>query len=218
MNKKKSNPADGKKEINISHGKNIRMDQQQFEAANAEIGEDKDIKAEGQESTDENSEYTSVSSEMKDDLATRLEKAEQEKAEWYDKYLRLSAEFDNYRKRTLKEKADMLRSANEDLLKDILPIIDDFERGIDHIEKAPDFDALKIGVQLIYNKFNEFIKQNGLKEIAALGQPFDLDFHEAVTKIPAPSEEMKGKILDVVEKGYLLNDKVIRYAKVVVGE
>jgi molecular chaperone GrpE len=218
MSKKTSNTTEVKKDKNISHEKKIGMDQQQIDAVNAEIGQEKDIKAEGQEKFDEKTEDTSVEPEMQDDLATQLEKAEQEKREWYDKYLRLSAEFDNYRKRTLKEKAEMLRFANEDLLQDILPIIDDFERGIDNIEKARDFESLKTGVQLIYNKFSDFIKQNGLKEIDARGQVFDLDFHEAVTKIPAPSEEMKGKIVDVIEKGYLLNDKVIRYAKVIVGE
>jgi molecular chaperone GrpE len=154
----------------------------------------------------------------KAEKVSALDKAKQEAHEWHDKYLRLSAEFDNYRKRTLKEKADLLRIANEDLLKDILAVIDDFERGIDTMDKSEDLDALKEGIHLIYNKFGDFIKQKGLKEIEAMGKPFDLDYHEAVTKIPAPSEKLKGSIVDVIEKGYILNDKVVRYAKVVVGE
>jgi molecular chaperone GrpE len=110
------------------------------------------------------------------------------------------------------------RSSDLEILKGMLPVIDDFERGIDSIEKSSDIEALKTGVRLIYNKFCEFIKQNGLKEIEARDQAFNLDLHEAVTAVPAPSENQKGKILDVIEKGYTLNDKVIRYAKVVLGE
>jgi molecular chaperone GrpE len=149
---------------------------------------------------------------------TNLAKAEDSSREWQDKYIRLSAEFDNYRKRTLKEKSDLIKQANSDLLKDILPVIDDFERGIDHIDKTEDLEGLKKGIGLIYNKFAEFIRQNGIKEIEAKDKDFDIDFHEALTKIPAPTEAMKGKVVDVIEKGYLLNDRVIRYAKVVVGE
>ena len=107
---------------------------------------------------------------------------------------------------------------NEELLKDLLTVVDDFERGIDTIDKSNDLNALKSGIHLIYNKFSEFIKQKGLKEIEAIEKDFDLDYHEAVTKIPAPSEDLKGKIVDVIEKGYILNEKVVRYAKVVVGE
>lgn len=166
----------------------------------------------------QNKDITSEPEDSKADKVSKLEKAKQEAHEWHDKYLRLSAEFDNYRKRTLKEKADLLRLANEDLLKDILSVIDDFERGIDTMDKSEDLDALKQGIHLIYNKFGEFIKQKGLKEIEALEKPFDIDYHEAVTKIPAPAEKLKGSVVDVIEKGYILNEKVIRYAKVVVGE
>ena len=147
-----------------------------------------------------------------------MEEAENKSREWQDKYLRLSAEFDNYRKRTLKEKADLLRYANEDLLMKILSVMDDFERGLQIIDKSDDVVALKEGIHLIYNKFQEFTKQNGIKEIEAMNQEFNIDFHEAMTKIPAPAEELKGKVVDVIEKGYMLGDKVIRYAKVVVGE
>jgi len=112
----------------------------------------------------------------------------------------------------------LLKFANEDLLKKILPVIDDFERGIQIIDLSEDIVALKTGIHLIYNKFNDFIKQNGIKEIGALNLTFDLDYHEAMTKIPASSEDLKGKVVDIIEKGYMLGDKVIRYSKVVVGE
>ncbi|HSH52675.1 MAG TPA: nucleotide exchange factor GrpE [Bacteroidales bacterium] len=149
----------------------------------------------------------------------KKEKSDKEKLEELnDKYLRLAAEYDNYRRRTLKEKIELSKSAGEDVLVNILPVMDDFERGLVSIDKAKELDAIKEGLLLIYNKFKEFLKQRGVKEIEALEQDFDTDVHEAVTKIPAPREELKGKIVDVIEKGYLLNDKVIRYAKVVIGE
>ena len=135
-----------------------------------------------------------------------------------DKYLRLSAEFDNYRKRTLRERMELTKTAAESVMLSILPVVDDFERAMHSIDQGMDFEATKEGILLIYNKFKEFNKQNGITEIEAIGQPFDTDLHEALTKIPAPSEEMKGKIIDVIQKGYYLNDKVIRFAKVVVGE
>lgn len=135
-----------------------------------------------------------------------------------DKYLRLSAEFDNFRKRTLKEKMELTKTASESVLTNIISVIDDFDRAIQAISLTSDIDATKEGISLIYNKFKEFTKQNGVNEIDAVGQDFNTDVHEAIIKIPAPSEEMKGKIVDVIQKGYYLNDKVIRFAKVVVGE
>jgi molecular chaperone GrpE len=148
----------------------------------------------------------------------KLTAAEENARDWQDKYIRLAAEFDNYRKRTIKEKTELIKQANGELLKDMLPIIDDFERGLVTIEKTEDVEGMKKGVSLIYTKFAEFIRQNGLKEIEAKNKEFDIDFHEALTKIPAPDESLKGKVVDVIEKGYILNDRVIRYAKVVVGE
>lgn len=138
--------------------------------------------------------------------------------EMKDKYLRLSAEFDNYRKRTLREKADMLKYAAEDTLRDMLPVIDDLDRAMQAVESATDIDSLKQGIALITNKFHEFIKGKGVREIECIGQPLDTDLHEAISKIPAPDEAQKGKIIDVVQKGYTLNEKVMRFAKVVVGE
>jgi molecular chaperone GrpE len=135
-----------------------------------------------------------------------------------DKYLRLSAEFDNYRKRTLKEKMELTKTAGEQILVNILPVMDNFERAIKSIEDAKEVEAIKEGIMHIYKNFGEFLKQNGVAEIDSANAVFDTDLHEALTKIPAPSEELKGKVVDCIEKGYKLNDKVIRYAKVVVGE
>jgi len=154
----------------------------------------------------------------KDKTHEQIEKLEKEIAEVKDKHLRLQAEFDNFRKRTLKEKMELLKSGGETVLTSILPVIDDLERALAAFSEVEDESPFKQGVILIYNKFQEFLKQNGIKEIDAKGKDFDTDLHEAITKIPAPAEEMKGKIVDVVQKGYLLNEKVIRFAKVVIGE
>jgi molecular chaperone GrpE len=135
-----------------------------------------------------------------------------------DKYLRLQAEFDNYRKRTIKERAELLKSASEDVLTGLLNVVDDMNRAMEIVGKAEDVEAVKTGMELIDQKFKDFIKQKGVIEIEALHQEFDTDLHEAVTKIPAPEEKLKGKIVDVIQKGYKLNDKVIRFAKVVIGE
>ncbi len=138
--------------------------------------------------------------------------------ELQDKYLRLSAEFDNYRKRTIRERADLIKSAGEDVLSGILPVVDNFERALAHLTDAKEPDAIKEGILLIYNKFREFISQRGIKEISALNLPFDADLHDAVAKMPVTEKEKHNLIIDVVEKGYYLNDKIIRHAKVVVGE
>ena len=135
-----------------------------------------------------------------------------------DKYLRLSAEFDNYRKRTMKEKAELILNGGEKSLSSILPVVDDFERAIKTMETATDVQAVKEGVELIYNKFMATLAQNGVKVIETKDQPLNTDYHEAIAVIPAPSEAQKGKILDCVQTGYTLNDKVLRHAKVVVGE
>jgi molecular chaperone GrpE len=138
--------------------------------------------------------------------------------ELQDKYLRLSAEFDNYRKRTHREKTEMIKTASEELLKKIIPVVDDMERGLNAVNNAVDLNAVKEGMNLIYLRFKEFLQQQGLKEIDAMNHEFNTDFHEAVTKIPVTDESLKGKVVDVIEKGYYLHDKVIRYPKVVVGE
>ena len=151
-------------------------------------------------------------------LEKELEDAQAVIEEQKDKYLRLSAEFDNYRKRTMKEKAELILNGGEKSISSILPVIDDFERAIKTMETAKEVKAVKEGVELIYNKFMAVMAQNGVKVIETKDQPLDTDYHEAIAVIPAPSEEQKGKILDCVQTGYTLNDKVIRHAKVVVGE
>lgn len=153
-----------------------------------------------------------------EELAKQLEEAQATIEEQKDKYLRLSAEFDNYRKRTMKEKAELILNGGEKTISNILPIIDDFERAIKTMETATDVQAVKEGVELIYSKFMATLAQNGVKAIETKDKPLDTDFHEAIAVIPAPSEEQKGKILDCVQTGYTLNDKVIRHAKVVMGE
>ena len=147
-----------------------------------------------------------------------LEKLQAEVENMKDKYLRLSAEFDNYRKRTMKEKAELILNGGEKSISSILPIVDDFERALKNMETAEDVAAVREGVELIYNKFMTILGQNGVKVIETKEQPLNTDFHEAIAVIPAPAEELKGKILDCVQTGYTLNDKVIRHAKVVVGE
>jgi molecular chaperone GrpE len=138
-------------------------------------------------------------------------------AEMQDKYLRLSAEFDNYRKRTLKEKMDISKYAGEDILLKIIPFMDDFDRAVNHLNETTDYEGMKSGIELIYNKFGDFLKQNGVEEIEAMNSNFDVDIHEAVAKLPV-DEKMKGKVVDVVQKGDYLQDKVLRFSKVVVGE
>lgn len=133
-------------------------------------------------------------------------------------YLLLMAEFDNFRKRTLREKADLIKNGGENCMKAILPVVDDFERGLAAVEKSNDLEAVKEGMNLIYNKFKTYLEQNGVKEIPTQGADFDTEYHEAVTTFPAPDPAQKGKVIDTVQKGYTLNDKVIRFAKVVVGE
>lgn len=165
------------------------------------------------EQTEEN-----VSLSPEEQLTKELEAANAIIEEQKDKYLRLSAEFDNYRKRTMKEKAELILNGSEKSISSTLPVIDDFERAIKTMETATDVQAVKEGVELIYNKFMTVLTQNGVKTIETLNQPLDTDYHEAIAVIPAPSQEQKGKILDCVQTGYILNDKVIRHAKVVVGE
>ena len=141
-----------------------------------------------------------------------------EAAGWKDKYIRLQAEFDNYRKRTLKEKMDLVASGGEDVIKSLLGVMDDLDRALNAVRTASDVEALRAGVEMIDAKFHDVLRSKGVEEIEAVGKEFDVDLHEAVAKIPAPTPEMSGKIIDVVQKGYKLKDKVVRYAKVVVGE
>ena len=144
--------------------------------------------------------------------------AEVKLAEMQDRYIRLSAEFDNYRKRTLREKIELTKHAGENILISIVPVMDDFERALKLMETATDCAAMKSGIDLIYSKFNDFLRQHGIKEIESLHAEFNVDLHEAISKIPVDDESMKGKVVDVVQKGYYLHDKVMRFSKVIVGE
>lgn len=148
----------------------------------------------------------------------KLTKSEAEVADLKDRLLRQMAEFDNYRKRTVKEKAEIILNGSAGVMTDILPVIDDLERAIANSAKSEDYGALKEGVELIYNKLMHILEQKGLQKISPKNEPFDTDFHEAIAMIPAPSEDLKGKVLDCAIDGYILNDKVLRHAKVAVGE
>ncbi len=151
-------------------------------------------------------------------LQKQLDEANEKVASLEDKYLRQVAEFDNYRKRTIKEKAELIKNGGERAIESILPVLDDFERAIQNMSKDENTAEMLTGVELIYNKFIGILQQNGLQKIETEGKDFDTDYHEAIAMIPAPDESLKGKVLDCVQTGYTLNDKVIRHAKVAVGE
>ncbi len=168
-----------------------------------------------QEMTDQVEENEEEESEETDELT----KLQDELSESKDKYLRLYSEFDNFRRRTAKEKLDLVQTATEDLMTALIPVLDDFERAEKSFEdKDADVKAVKDGIDLIHNKFRKILEQKGLLVMKGeQGMDFDSDFHEAITQIPAPKKSLKGKVVDIIEKGYLLKDKVIRYAKVVIG-
>ena len=172
---------------------------------------------ENPESAEQPAEQEEPLSEL-DQLKLQLAEAETKNAELQDKYLRQAAEFDNYRKRTIKEKAELIKSAAEKLMVAELPVLDDMDRALENMEKGMDADACIEGFKLIVHKFQNILTQNGLEKIETDNQEFDTDYHEAIALIPAPSEELKGKILDCVQPGYKLGDKVIRHAKVAVGQ
>ena len=154
----------------------------------------------------------------KQKILEELKASEEKTKVLHDKYLRLSAEFDNYRKRTLREKIELSKYASEDILLNILPVMDDFERALSHMDTSTDCVAMKEGIDLIYGKFIEFLKQNGVKEIESLNCDFNFELHDAVAKVAVEEQEKKGKIVEVLQKGYYLRDKIIRHSKVVVGE
>ena len=170
---------------------------------------EQNLSEEEKPATDINNENTSVS---------EAEQLKKQLGELNDKYLRIYSEFDNFRKRTLKEKSELIKTASEDVLKAVLPIIDDFERAIKANEKISDVTTIKEGIHLIYNKLKNNIHQKGLVPIESIGKDFNADTMEAITHIPAVDESQKGKVIDEIEKGYLLGDKVIRFAKVIVAQ
>lgn len=149
---------------------------------------------------------------------TEEDKLRKEVADWKDKYTRLFAEFDNFRKRSIKERSDLISTAAGDVIKEIIPILDDFDRAVKANESTEDTAIIKEGFVLIHNKLYKRLEAKGLKPVDATGKPFDTDFHEAITSIPAPTEDLKGKVVDEVEKGYLLHEKVLRFSKVVIGQ
>ncbi|GEM64822.1 heat shock protein GrpE [compost metagenome] len=146
------------------------------------------------------------------------EKLSAELAESKDKYIRLSAEFDNYRKRTSKERVELIQSAGKDVITKLLSTVDDFDRALKAMETATDVESIKTGIDIVNNKFRQTLEQQGLKEMDVLGKEFDADLQEAITAIPSPTPDLKNKVIDVIEKGYYLNDKVIRHAKVIIGQ
>ena len=147
-----------------------------------------------------------------------MEKLQAELNESKDKYLRLAAEFQNFKTRTQKERVELIKTAGVEVILSVLPVLDDFERAVKSMEKATEVAPVKEGVDLIFNKFKGVLESKGLKVMDCVGQPFDADLHDAITNIPAPSEELKGKVVEDIQKGYYLNDKVVRHAKVVVGQ
>ena len=201
----------------------IQEEQVQEPELNVEEQENTDNLSEKEENTDKNKKGFFGKKKDKDkekiqELQAEIEKLNAEKAELNDRFLRLFSEFDNYKKRVSKEKLDLISTASEKVIVSILPIIDDFERAITANEKADNIDSIKEGFNLIYNKLLQIMKRFDVEEIQAKGEEFNTDYHEAVTHFPAQNEEDKGKVIDVTEKGYKLKDKVIRYAKVVVGQ
>ena len=185
---------------------------------NEEVMEETAQAEENQQEETAQEEAPAAEQTVEEQLANMLEEAQQMVHEEKDKYLRLSAEFDNYRKRTLKEKAELIKNGGEKTLTAILPVLDDFERALKNMETSEETKAMKEGVELIFNKFQKILGQEGLQKIETEGKEFDTDFHEAIALIPAPSEDLKGKILDCVQTGYMLNEKVIRHAKVAVAQ
>lgn len=187
--------------------------QKNTEQPTAEAAEKELPEAEDQEVIGEEEEETEEAPDPEDGTA----KLRAELNEMKDKYLRLYSEFDNFRKRTAKEKTDLFKTANQDLMVALLPVLDDLERARAAMEEAKDVAAVKEGVELVFHKIANTLQQKGLKAMEAIGEPFDPDLHEAITQVPAPEEKMKGKVIDEVEKGYFLGDKVIRFAKVIIG-
>lgn len=202
------------------------MGKKDKENINAEDNHLEDVSFENQvdENLDNQSEKTTKGkkSKKKSKFGKKTDKdllAEYEEKcnELNDKYLRLYSEFDNYRKRTSKERLDLLKTASQDLMVELLPVLDDFDRALVAMSDNNAHEDSVKGVELIFNKLFTLLSQKGLEPMEAQGKDFDTDYHEAITNIPAPSEDMKGKVIDVIQKGYLLNGKIIRFAKVVVG-
>lgn len=188
-------------------------------AENSKVSEVKNVKEEPISETEKKNSksFFGKKPSKEEKLKEQVEKLEAEKNELNDKFLRLFSEFDNYKKRTNKEKIDLIGTASEKVILSLLPIVDDYERAIQFNQNVEDVTAVKEGFELIYNKLKAVLKRFEVEEIPAMGEPFNTDFHEAITHFPAPSEDLKGKVMDVTEKGYKIKDKVIRFSKVIVA-
>lgn len=209
----------------MSHNPNNPKNRSPRPENEASIQDDAAIMDDVQEAYDENNSVEDVENEIInkqlsdiDALTQQLKDTEEKLEKEKKEYLFLMAEFDNFRKRTLKEKSEIIKNAGEKVFKGILPIVDDMERGLKAAEESDDAKSMKEGLQLIYNKLRKYMEQNGVKEISPDDKEFDTERHEAISAVPVPEEAQKGKILDTVEKGYTINDKVLRHAKVVVGQ
>ena len=192
------------------------MSEKDKEILEDEVNANTDIPVEENNEASEEIEVEVLTAE--EELQKQLDEANGKVAALEDKYLRQVAEFDNYRKRTMKEKAELIKNGGERAIESILPVLDDFERALANMAKDENATEILTGVELIYNKFVGILKQNGLQKIETEGAEFNTDFHEAIAMVPTPDEKMKGKVLDCIQTGYTLNDKVIRHAKVAVGE
>ncbi len=177
----------------------------------------KDNSAVETDANEEGTENAAAAISETDELKAQIEQLKADKAELNDKYLRMFAEFQNYKRRTAKEKLDVVQTAGRDVIKTLLPVVDDFNRAKKAADSVDSIETFSEGVQLVYEKLHHVLRQQGLKALETNGELFNPDIHEALTEIPAPSEDMKGKIIDTVESGYTLNDKIIRFAKVVIG-
>ncbi|HUX56895.1 MAG TPA: nucleotide exchange factor GrpE [Bacteroidales bacterium] len=212
-----------KKKSIIQKEKNNNTQHESIENEDSNLDQDGELSSQTEPvtkdaSTDSGTKKKNLTDQRPDKYKHDLKQVEAKLADMQDKYIRLSAEFDNYRKRTLREKMEMSKYAGENLLLEIIPLMDDFDRAITHMDTATDCAAIKNGIDLIYGKFSEFLKQNGIKEIESLNAAFDVDHHEAIAKVPVEENDKKGKVVDVILKGYYLQDKVLRFSKVVVGE
>jgi len=179
--------------------------------------QEKEIKIEDMNVENQTTEETQPTENVTEEVMNDIDKLELEVAEWKDKYMRLFAEFDNYKKRSFKEKMEVIQTAGKDLMLNLLEVLDDSDRAEKQMETATDVESVKNGIKLIINKLNNTLSSKGLKPFDSIGEVFDVEKHEAITEIPAPTPDMIGKVIDQVVKGYTLNDKLIRHAKVVVG-
>ncbi|SDL79127.1 molecular chaperone GrpE [Daejeonella rubra] len=197
----------------LNKKKKTKMEENQT----TENTDQKDILEENEAVNNEVPEIDENSAQAEEEQISDEDKLKAEASEWQNKYLRLYAEFDNFKRRTSKERLELLQIAGKDVIVDLLPVLDDFERAQKSMETASDIEAVKEGVKLVHHKLKNLLTSKGLKEMNSIGAEFDADVHEGITNIPAPSNDLKGKVLDELEKGYYLNDKVIRFAKVIIG-